>query len=86
MTIVFRSQNDAVRAAREAIWGDVPYAQRECVTPRTHPEFGEYIQGVPYMVVSANVNGRLVAIHFDAYGRLDSTGVKVVGKVEKQER
>lgn len=74
----FSTQADAIRAAREFIWGDVPFARREAVTPRTRADlytsdrFGR-------LVVSANVNGHLFVFHFDNYGR-EQSGFRVVVK------
>lgn len=66
----FRTQSEAVRDARIAIWGDVTLAKREHVGPRTHPDLAHFDErGVPMIVVSANVNGNLVLIRFDGYGR-----------------
>lgn len=80
---MYRTQADAVRDARIAIWGDVPFAKREFVTPRTHPDVAFFDhRGFPVIAVSANVNGRLVVIHFEHYGRLAHEGVVVLpGKV-----
>lgn len=69
---MFRTQADAVREARTALWGDVHHSKRACL----YPEPGTYS-----IVVSADVNGNLVAIHFDNYGLLDIHGVKVIGKL-----
>lgn len=67
----FRSQADAVREARLAIWGDVTFAKRECILPEP---------GVYGIHVTANVNGHLVDINFDNYGRVGNGthGVKRV--------
>lgn len=73
-TTEFRTQQDAVRAAREFIWGDVPFAKREC----KYPDPGTF--GI---IVSANVNGRLIVIDFDNYGRVRPGTIKVLDKVAK---
>lgn len=80
---MFRTQTEAVREARTAIWGDVSFAKREFVSPRNRPDVALFDErGLPQLVVSANVNGRLVVIHFDSYGRLTHEGVVVLpGKV-----
>lgn len=73
----FRTQTEAVRAAREAIWGDVPFARRAFVDPKNRPDVAFYDErGLPVIAVSANVNGHLVVIHFEHYGRL--VGVQVL--------
>lgn len=59
----FNSIRDASREARIALWGDVPFSQRPCL----YPEPGTY--GI-YVV--ANVNGHLILIDFDNYGRQTS--------------
>lgn len=66
---VYRSQREAITDARIGIWGDVPFAQREFVRPCP--------------VVTARVNNRDVAIHFDHYGRLDCNGVVVLEAVTR---
>lgn len=72
----FSTQRDAVNAARLHIWGTDKVRETGFVSPKTHPDFGHYDhRGVPTMVVSAQVNGRLVLIDFDHYGRAT---VKVV--------
>lgn len=60
-TNTFRSQADAQRAAREAIWGTVPLSQRE---------FMPLDPGTLAINVVADVNGRLVLLRFDNYGRV----------------
>lgn len=66
---IYRSQREAIVDARIGIWGEVPFARRECV--------------VPAPVVTARVNLRDVAIHFDNYGRLDAFGVVVLEAVNR---
>ena len=61
MNTNYRSQRDAMVEARIGIWGDVPFSQRE--------------QIVPAPTVTALVNGHLVAIHFDNFGRLSPFGI-----------
>lgn len=77
----FRTQADAVREARLAIWGDVSFAKREYVSPKTRPDVAVFVNGWPEIAVSAEVNGRLVVISFDSYGRANYGvhGVTVVG-------
>lgn len=80
-TARFSSQADAVKAAREAIWGDVSFAKREYVDPKRRPEVAVYVNGLPEIVVAADVNGKIVAITFDSYGRTNygAYRVKVIG-------
>lgn len=59
---MFRSQAEAKTAAREAIWGTVPFAKRE---------FKPLDPGTYGIHVSANVNGDLVVFQFDHYGRTE---------------
>lgn len=59
---MYRTQRDAERDARIALWGDVHIAHRPCL----YPERGTYS-----IVVAADVNGRTVAFFFDKYGRRD---------------
>lgn len=72
----FSSQAEAVKAAREFFWGDVPFARRECL----YPDHGVKYVGI---TVSANVNGRLIVIEFDNYGRVQPGTIKVLDKVSK---
>lgn len=60
----YRSQREATVDARIGIWGDVPFSQREMVRPCP--------------VVTARVNNRDVAIHFDHWGRIDAFGIIVL--------
>lgn len=70
-TTSYRSQAEAAKDIRIGLWGDVPFAQRPCLLPE-HFVRGE--QPPTYsIVVSANVNGRLVAFGFDNYGRRTQT-------------
>lgn len=71
----FRSQAEAVRAAREFIWGDLPFAQRKFVG-KDRPDVMVYVNSLPYIVVSANVNGQLFVIRFDHYGRVTEKEVR----------
>lgn len=82
---MYRTQADAIRDARQFIWGDVTFAKREWVTPKTRPDVSFFNGRVPVIAVSANVNGRLVVIHFDSYGRLDHEGVVVLDKIQVRE-
>ena len=65
----FSSQAEAVRTAREVVWGTVPFARRTW-----HGPSGEYsvndAGGFPQIVFTAQVNKDLVVIQFDQYGRL----------------
>lgn len=70
----FRSQAEAVRAAREFIWGDLPFAQRKFVGKES--EFMAYVGVLPNIVVSANVNGQLFVVRFDHYGRVTEKEVR----------
>jgi len=61
--MTYRTQRDAERDIRIALWGDLPLAQRSCLLP----EPGTYS-----IVATADVNGHLVAFLFDNYGRTES--------------
>jgi hypothetical protein len=65
----FTTRADAVRAAREALWGMVPFNQRECLLPE---------RGLYSINVTAQVNGHLINIPFDNYGRVCGGGIKAV--------
>lgn len=75
----YSTREDAKRDARQFIWGDVPISKREYVTPETRPDVALYVNGFPYIIVSANVNGWLYAFEFDSFGRLLDT--TKVGKI-----
>lgn len=65
----FRTQADAVREARTAIWGDVPFSRRECYRPT---EWVSRFQAAD-LVFAADVNGRLFVFELDCYGRRTGT-------------
>jgi hypothetical protein len=77
-TTDYRTQTDAERDARTAIWGDVPFAKRAYVGYR-HDGKGDPLgvvtylppHGYPVIAVTATVNGRAVVFYFDGYGRRD---------------
>lgn len=60
----FRTQADAERAARIAIWGDVTFAQRTQVDPKRRPDVAFWDQrGLCVIAVSALVNGSPGGLH-----------------------
>ena len=66
----FRSRTEAVKAAREFIWGDIPFARREFIDPRNRPDVAFYDhRGCPVLAVTAQGNSDLVVFYFDHYGR-----------------
>lgn len=76
MSETFPTRLAAVRAARVHIWGDVPFSRRQF-----HGPLGTYsvdVNGIPHIVIAAQVNSDLVAIHFDQFGRFTADGVQVL--------
>ena len=69
MNNFYRSQAEAVKDARIGIWGDVPLAKREMIYPDP--------------TVTAQVNGRLIVIDFDNYGRLSGYKVRNLDELQK---
>ena len=68
--MTYSTRAEAVRDARVHIWGDVPFARRAFIGRGFDPDgWVVYTHGIPYIVVAADVNGHLVAITFDHYGR-----------------
>lgn len=69
----FPSRADATRAARQFIWGDVPFARRAFIDPKNSPDLAFYDhRGFPVLAVTAQVNNDLVVLYFDHYGRQTS--------------
>lgn len=67
----FRSQADAVKAAREFFWGTVHHSQRptfNLAQLKASPIF-DTPRGYFATYVTADVNGRDVLIEFDTFGR-----------------
>lgn len=64
----YRTRKDAVRDAREALWGS-PLVRQCGFLPLDTGSLGEGY--VPGTYVTANVNGRLVLIGFDNFGRAE---------------
>lgn len=66
-TITYRTQRDAVKDARIALWGDLPLSKRPFLRLEV-----QQLDGGPFLLgtfVTAHVNGRDVVIEFDNYGR-----------------
>ncbi len=57
----YRTQTEAIKAERQAVWGDTPFRDREQVVPAP----------TPHVVIRR----REFVIHFDNYGRLTALGV-----------
>lgn len=73
----YRTQADAERDARAAIWGDVPFAQRAQVSRTRFDDSRDplgvvvFVGGLMCIAVAATVNGRTVVFTFDHWGRRD---------------
>lgn len=57
----YRTQTEAIKAERQAVWGETPFRDRECVVPAPAPH--------------VLIGRREFVIHFDNYGRLTALGV-----------
>jgi hypothetical protein len=71
----YRTQAEAERDARGAVWGDVPFAQRAEVSRTTYNGTRDplgvvaHVDRLQVIAVAATVNGRTVVFTFDHWGR-----------------